>query len=119
MHQPKALEVLQNADPQLDAKLTTARKLGNRRIIGQQDIVYTTEQDITKLDEDDFDRKVGRGGGGNAQPVRRLPRDAASSNRVDDVFGRGREREPEELRRREGRDRVGRRADDWDRLDRW
>lgn len=42
----QALDVLQNAsrDPALDAKLSAARKAGSRRVIGRQDIIYTTEK---------------------------------------------------------------------------
>lgn len=38
------MELLQSGDPDLSAKSASARKLGTTRVIGRQDIVYTTEK---------------------------------------------------------------------------
>jgi hypothetical protein len=40
----QAVELLQSDDPDLSAKAASARKLGTTRVIGRQDIVYTTEK---------------------------------------------------------------------------
>lgn len=136
----EAVELLQSGgDRALDAKLAAARKLGGRRVIGRQDIVYTTEQgtdeQMTRAEQEEFDRRLGgtgsRGGGRPGQgasrgsaaaPPRSLP-DGSGTNRVDDVFGRGgaaqrrRQLEVEEQEPRGGR--GGRRRDEWEELDRW
>lgn len=116
---------MQSGDPDLAAKSASARKLGSTRVIGRQDIVYTTDEgageQVNAQEEEEFDRQLGR----NRQW---LP--PGRENRVDDVFGkrdaRGkqRQREAEEIevdwsgsRRREPRSR--RDDSDWERLDRW
>lgn len=40
----QAVSLLQSGDPDLAAKSASARKLGNTRVIGRQDIIYTTEK---------------------------------------------------------------------------
>jgi hypothetical protein len=143
----QAVELLQSGDPDLAAKSVSARKLGSTRVIGRQDIVYSTEKSVdtqvNAQEEDEFDRRLGRrsgwGGGSSSGSDRRqqqqqLPQGRA--NRIDDVFGRRgqrvqqREREGQEIevdwdgssgsRRGAGsRQRQTRRDNDWDRLDRW
>lgn len=143
---PQAVELLQSEDPDLKAKSASARKLGSTRVIGRQDIVYTTDKSVdtqvNAQEEDEFDRRLGRGGGWRGssgssdrrQQQQQLPQ--GRSNRIDDVFGRReqrvrqREREEQEIevdwdgssssRRGAGsRQRQTRRDSDWDRLDRW
>lgn len=142
---PQAVELLQSEDPDLAAKSASARKLGSTRVIGRQDIVYTTEKavdmQVNAQEEDDFDRRLGRGGGWRGssgssdrrqQQQQALPQ--GRSNRIDDVFGRReqrvRQRDGQEIevdwdgssssRRGAGsRQRQTRRDSDWDRLDRW
>lgn len=88
------------------------------------------------MEQQDFDRRLGRQGAmrrrdGDSSPApRQLPGDAASSNKVDDVFGRrgARQRDLERVEREaarlEAEERAGRgggrrRGDDWDDLNRW
>ncbi|KAI8474841.1 MAG: hypothetical protein J3K34DRAFT_517921 [Monoraphidium minutum] len=124
----EAVELLRSGgDAPLRAKLDAARGAGGRRVIGRADVIYTTEQgtdeQANRMDAAEFDRKLGRNGGGGGAPQRaRLPEGRA--NRVDDVFGRrgARERELEvEERRGGGRGgaRPGARRDDWEDLSRW
>lgn len=140
----QAVELLQSGDPDLAAKSASARKLGNTRVIGRQDIVYSTEKatdtQVNAREEEEFDRRMGRGGWGGGssgsndrRQQQQLPQ--GRQNRIDDVFGRRREqrvgqreREQQEIevdwdgsgRRGAGsRQRQQRRDDDWDRLDRW
>jgi len=143
----QAVDLLQSGDPDLAAKSASARKLGSTRVIGRQDIVYTTEQatdtQANAQEEEEFDRRLGRGGWGGSsssssrqQQQQQLP--PGRANRIDDVFGRRRqqvkqrEREAQEVevdwdgsrsssRRGSSRQQQQqrRRDDDWDRLDRW
>lgn len=118
-----AVSLLQTQDAALSDKVSTARKLGKRRVIGPQDVVYTTEQgvdeQVNSMDEGDFDRKL-RGNARGAKPPRgQLPSAGLTNARwVDDVFDRRAkpsrqievEWQPTKQRRRE---------EDWDRIDRW
>ncbi|GBF97383.1 hypothetical protein Rsub_11030 [Raphidocelis subcapitata] len=122
----EALELLASGDRDLESKLTGARKLGSRRVIGRQEVIYTTETaadaQVNRAEEEEFDRKLGRQPKGGDGGARQLPRQAGG-NKVDDVFGRGgkreREREPADGDDWRAGGRAGRRRDDWERMDRW
>lgn len=139
--------MLQSGDPDLSAKSASARKLGSTRVIGRQDIVYSTEkgtdEQVNAREADEFDRRLGGSWGrnGGSQQQQQLPQ--GRSNRIDDVFGRREGRGGVQQRQRqsqeievdwEGRGGAGgsggssrqrppqqRRQDqaDWDRLNRW
>jgi hypothetical protein len=140
----QAVELLQSGDPDLAAKSASARKLGSMRVIGRQDIVYSTEKatdaQANAMEEEEFDRRMGRGGwggssgGSNGGSSRQQQLPPGRANRIDDVFGRRdersrkREQEGQEVevdwdgsRRgtRSKQQQQQRRDDDWDRLDRW
>eukprot|EP00878_Enallax_costatus_P002812 GHUV01003004.1.p1 GENE.GHUV01003004.1~~GHUV01003004.1.p1 ORF type:complete len:653 (+),score=181.31 GHUV01003004.1:192-2150(+) len=123
----EAVSLLQSGDPELAAKSASARKLGNTKVIGRQDIVYTTEkaadEQVNAQDEAEFDRKLGIS-------RRQLP--PRTANRVDDVFGRREDRmqrlqrEAQDVEvdwgssgRKQQQQQRRRQDDDWDRLDRW
>lgn len=130
----QAVSLLQSGDPDLAAKSASARKLGSTRVIGRQDIVYTTdkgtEEQVNAQEADEFDRRLG----GNR---RSLP-PSGESRRIDDVFGRREQRVRQQQREAEKIDvdwgdrgnssssskrgaaerRSRQRDDDWDRLDR-
>ncbi|KAF6251928.1 hypothetical protein COO60DRAFT_1674245 [Scenedesmus sp. NREL 46B-D3] len=133
----EAVELLQSGDPDLAAKSASARKLGSTRVIGRQDIIYTTdngtEEQVNAQEADEFDRRLGVNRRG-------LPPGGSGENRrVDDVFGRReqrlgqQQREAEKIeidwggngrgssssRRGNGERRSRQRDEDWDRLDRW
>lgn len=140
----QAVELLQSGDPDLAAKSASARKLGNMRVIGRQDIVYSTEKatdaQANAMEEEEFDQRLGRGGWGGSsggsnggRSQQQLPQ--GQGNRIDDVFGRRdqrvrqREQEGQEVEvdwdgsskrgTRSKQRQQQRRDDDWDRLDRW
>jgi hypothetical protein len=130
------VSLLQSGDPDLAAKAASARKLGSTRVIGRQDIVYTTdkgtEEQVNAQEADEFDRRLGVN-------KRDLPPGGSGSRRVDDVFGRREQRlrqqqqEAEKIEvdwggsgkgsssssKRSNGERRRQRDDDWDRLDRW
>jgi hypothetical protein len=128
----QAVSLLQSGDPDLAAKSASARKLGSTRVIGRQDIVYTTdkgtEEQVNAQEADEFDRRLGVNRRG-------LPPGGSSSRRVDDVFGRREQRlrqqqqESEKIEvdwggrgsssKRSSGERRRQRDEDWDRLDRW
>jgi hypothetical protein len=120
----QALELLSSPDRELDAKLAAARKLGSRKVIGRQDVVYSTErgsdEQVNRMEQEEFDQRLSggrgfdRGGSGDAER-RQLPEGRA--NRIDDVFGRRQQREGEAQRLRPDERDVRRRGDDWG--DRW
>ncbi|WIA33689.1 hypothetical protein OEZ86_006807 [Tetradesmus obliquus] len=134
----EAVSLLQSGDLDLAAKSASARKLGSTRVIGRQDIVYTTdkgtEEQVNAQEADEFDRRLGVN-------RRSLPA-SGESCRIDDVFGRREQRVRQQQREAEKIDvdwgdrgnsssssssskrgaaerRSRQRDDDWDRLDRW
>ncbi|KIZ05146.1 Uncharacterized protein MNEG_2818 [Monoraphidium neglectum] len=120
----QAVELLQSGgDRDLDEKLAAARKLGGSRVIGRQDVVYTTEQgtaeQFDRMEAEEFDRKLGRQQQQQRRQEQRQLPERGSERRIDDVFGRRRERDAQYQAEERGRGRMGGRRDDWDDLDRW
>ena len=134
----EAVDLLQAQDKDVVAKSAAARKLGERRVIGQEDVVYTTEkgtgEQVNKVEEDEFDQRLGvrRGSGergGRWQQRQQIGDRSSVGNRVDDVFGRGRQRQrevevewqtPRQRKKEKGDDWEKRRQnEEWDRLNRW
>jgi hypothetical protein len=112
--------VLARPDGELNAKLAAARKLGSRKVIGRQDVIYTTErgsdEQVNRMEQDEFDRKLSGRRSSEAPDARRqLPE--GGGNRIDDVFGRQRERQADGQRLRPDERDLRRRGDDWG--DRW
>jgi hypothetical protein len=130
----QAVSLLQSGDPDLAAKSASARKLGSTRVIGRQDIVYTTdkgtEEQVSAQEAEEFDRRLG-------VSRRGLPA-SDESRRIDDVFGRREQRLRQQQREAEkieidwgngsgsssssskrGERRSRQQDEDWDRLDRW
>jgi hypothetical protein len=109
----EAVDLLQSQDPDVVAKSAAARKLGERKVIGATDVVYTTErstgEQVDEMEADDFDRKLGvqparRRGGSPSDQARQLSDSSSAGRRIDDVFGRlqqQRERELQFERRRQ------------------
>lgn len=134
----QAVELLQSGDADLAAKAASARKLGTTRVIGRQDVVYTTEKETSEQfnaqDEADFDTRLGANSNSTGSGRKGLPE--GRGNRIDDVFGnrsarlRQRERDAEQIevewpgqsqkqQQQQNRSARSRRDRDWDRLDDW
>ncbi len=123
-----AVALLQSGDADLASKEAAARKLGGRRVIGRQDVVYTTETEadaqVNANEEEEFDRRMGVKAQANGLRGRgRVLQDSSSSGqrRYDDVFDRRRQRQAAE---EEGAQRVFERRrgggrSDWGSMDRW
>jgi hypothetical protein len=136
----EAVDLLQMQDKEVVEKSAAARKLGKRTVIGQEDVVYTTEkgtgEQVNVMEEDDFDQRLGvrRSSGQRSSrwEQRQLGDRSSVGNRVDDVFGRGQLRQKEKevevewqtprprKKSMRGSDWDRRRdSDDWDKLNRW
>eukprot|EP00775_Hariotina_reticulata_P003685 gene3685-3945_t len=135
----QAVELLQSGDADLAAKADSARKLGTTRVIGRQDVVYTTEKETSEQfnaqEEADFDSRLGANGNSTGSGRKGLPE--GRGNRIDDVFGnrlarlRQRERDAQQIevewpgqsqqkqQQQQNKSARSRRDRDWDRLDDW